>query len=63
MSSCDMRSSVFKACVISHVDWGLHKDDACDLKGASFVNTAVEAAVADATRVMHYPATAAAAEY
>jgi hypothetical protein len=58
-----MRSSVFKACHISHVDWGLHGKDACDLKGASFLNTAVDSAVADATLVMHYPAVAAAAEY
>jgi uncharacterized protein YjbI with pentapeptide repeats len=63
MTACDMRSSVFKACVISNVDWGLHGKDACDLKGATFVNTAVDAAVADATLVMHYPAVATAAEY
>ncbi len=58
-----MRSSTFKSCDISSVDWGLGSQSASDLHGVSFVNTAVDAVVADATMVMHYPAVPASASY
>ena len=63
MIACDVRSSMFKTCVLAHTDWGLGGQHACDLNGVSFVNTSVDAAVADATMVMHYPAAPAAATY
>jgi hypothetical protein len=63
MVACDARSSMFKNCALAHTDWGLGGLHACDLHGVSFVDTSVDAAVADATMVMHYPAVPAAATY
>ena len=62
-ASCDLRSNTFKSCNIDNVDWGLGGKDACDLSGVSFLGTSVDAAVADATLVMHYPALPSAATY
>jgi uncharacterized protein YjbI with pentapeptide repeats len=63
LSSCDLRSDVFKRCEISTVDWCLGTEEVSNLRGASFIDTATDAAVADSSLVMHYPAAPAAATY